>query len=84
MTEMEISGVFHDDRREYPVVVLQEQGGSRIMPIWIGFSEGHAMQICLGEVACPRPLTHELSIRILEALDAELVRVLIASYQDRT
>ncbi len=84
MTEMEISGVFHDHRREYPVVVLQEQDGSRIMPIWIGYSEGHSLQICLGEVACPRPLTHELTARVCEAMGVELVRVLIMEFKDRT
>lgn len=84
MTEMQIAGVFADSRRQYPVIVLYEQGGCRVVPIWVGISEGHSLQVSLGEIECARPLTHELTSRVLDAVGGELVRVLIADYQDRT
>jgi bifunctional DNase/RNase len=58
-------------------VVLLEDDQSRIIPIFVGLSEAisihHAL---LGELS-PRPMTHDLFISVLEALEASILKVLI-------
>ncbi len=59
-----------------PVVLLEDET-SRIVPIFVGLSEAisihHAL---LGELS-PRPMTHDLFISVLEALEASILKVLI-------
>jgi bifunctional DNase/RNase len=58
-------------------VVLLEDDQSRIIPIFVGLSEAisihHAL---LGELS-PRPMTHDLFISVLEALEASILKVLV-------
>lgn len=58
-------------------LVLGEVGGERQLPIIIGASEAQAMVIELKGIVPPRPLTHTLFASVLEALGAQLLRVLI-------
>ena len=46
-------------------VVLQEMGGTRRIPIIIGFPEAQAIECKLQEIVVPRPLTHDLAINML-------------------
>jgi bifunctional DNase/RNase len=39
------------------VVLLKEQEGERILPIWVGLPEGSGLALHLAEVATPRPMT---------------------------
>src|SRR5207247_762525 len=43
-----------------PVVILQEQEGERVLPIWIGPAEASAIAMELAGVKFARPLTHDL------------------------
>lgn len=66
------------------VVVLQEQGGVRVLPIWIGQSEAEAIVRHMHHVPVPRPLTHDLVRNVLVGLGARLRRVNITRVEDRT
>src|SRR3989440_11028144 len=50
------------------IVVLREQDGDRLLPIWMGAGEGNALAARLRDATTPRPLTADLL--------AEVVRVL--------
>ncbi|MGB3919776.1 bifunctional nuclease family protein [Methanothrix sp.] len=59
-----------------PVVLLEDEGG-RIVPIFVGLSEAISIHHALcGELA-PRPMTHDLFISVLESLSASITNVLI-------
>ncbi|WP_348528186.1 bifunctional nuclease family protein [Methanothrix sp.] len=59
-----------------PVVLLEDEGG-RIVPIFVGLSEAISIHHALcGELA-PRPMTHDLFICALESLSASITNVLI-------
>ncbi|HON35591.1 MAG TPA: bifunctional nuclease family protein [Methanothrix sp.] len=59
-----------------PVVLLEDEGG-RIVPIFVGLSEAISIHHALcGELA-PRPMTHDLFICVLESLSASITNVLI-------
>jgi RNA polymerase sigma factor (sigma-70 family) len=66
------------------VVLLKEVGGERRLPIWIGAFEGDALALHLGGESLPRPMTADLMARLLEAADARVERVRIASLREKT
>ena len=58
------------------MVLLEDEGG-RIVPIFVGLSEAISIHHALcGELA-PRPMTHDLFICALESLSASITNVLI-------
>lgn len=57
------------------VVLLKEKGGERVLPIWIGPHEGDMIVLQLAGQAAPRPQTYDLAARLLEAAQAQVVRV---------
>ena len=68
-----------------PVVLLREQvGEQRVLPIYIGPEEAKAIALALEGVIPPRPLTHDLLRDVLGALDVAVVRVSVTSLEDRT
>lgn len=66
------------------VVILKETDRERYLPIWIGPWEASAIAMRLQGVAPERPLTHDLFAATLEALDARVDQVVIASLADET
>jgi len=57
-----VRGLMMDERSKSPIVVLQEEDGDRILPIWIGEAEARAIGIVLAGETLERPLTHDLAI----------------------
>jgi uncharacterized protein len=81
--ELKVEAVALDWKGE-PVVVLREAQGQRAVFIWIGVLEASAISLPLGNETAPRPLTHDLIVKILEELQAEVTRVVISDVQDVT
>ena len=71
---------------EHPmrVVLLREREGSRVLPIWIGAAEGDSLALHLGGESLPRPLTSDLTARLLEAVGARVDRVEINRLSEKT
>jgi bifunctional DNase/RNase len=67
-----------------PVVILQELGGERVLPIWIGPNEASAIAMELQGLKYPRPLTHDLAASIIRGLGGTLQRVVITRLQENT
>ena len=59
-------------------VLLQEKDGDRSLPIIVGSAEAQAIALYLEGVNMPRPMTHDLLVSIVENLDGEINRVVIA------
>lgn len=66
------------------VVILQEKGGSRLLPIWIGEPEADSIVRALNNVPAARPLTHDLCKRLITGLGATLARIQITKVEDNT
>jgi bifunctional DNase/RNase len=66
------------------VVVLSEQGGDRQLPIWIGPSEAEAIQLALDGYQPQRPMTHDLAIRLIAPLGAQVQRVVVNRIAENT
>jgi bifunctional DNase/RNase len=81
---MELLGVRLELPANAPVVLLREQTGERVLPIYIGPEEAKAIALALEGVATPRPMTHDLLRDTLVALGATVVRVSVTELRDRT
>ncbi len=65
-----------------PVVILGIEGTSKVVPIWIGACEANALALSLEGIEVPRPLTHDLLLSVLDALDARIERAIIHTVKD--
>ncbi len=52
-----------------PVLLLQEAEGTRVLPVWISASAGHAILSALEPSEPGHPTTHDLMLETLSALD---------------
>ena len=84
---VEVVGVFEERRtvgeeqESAPVLVLRDES-TRELHVPIGSCEGLAIQFALQQRLVPRPLTHDLGIRILEKLSTSVERVVIDDLSD--
>jgi hypothetical protein len=69
---------------EIAAVLGLERDGERLLPIWIGSPEGDALVLQLAGAAPARPMTHDLTARLLEASGTRVERVTITSLRDNT
>jgi bifunctional DNase/RNase len=84
MVEMELLGVRLELPANAPVVLLREQTGDRVLPIYIGPEEAKAIALALEGVTTPRPMTHDLLRDAVIALGASVSRVSVTELRDRT
>jgi bifunctional DNase/RNase len=66
------------------VVLLEEIGGTRMVPIVTGSSEGQAMALKVAGVSVPRPLTHDLLTSVIETTGWKVARVVVTELKDET
>jgi len=66
------------------VLTLEEVGGQRLVPIWIGVNEGNAIGLKLQDEQLPRPMTHDLMSNVFKTLGVKVERVLISDLRDGT
>ena len=66
------------------IVFLENDDGSRRLPIWIGTAEATALAVILEEVELPRPGIHQFAARLLGAAGAGLREVRIVELTDFT
>ncbi|MFC1807614.1 bifunctional nuclease family protein [Candidatus Omnitrophota bacterium] len=64
------------------LVTLEEINGTRLLPIWIGPSEGMAIAAVLGKHDFPRPLTHDLTVNMLKELKVTLDSVIVTELKN--
>ncbi len=84
MIQVELSRIIIDEKRQDQVVVLREKGGTRQVPIIIGFMEASSIKIKISGVDVPRPMTHDLLVNMITALQAKVGRVVIDQMVNNT
>lgn len=84
MIEVRVAHLGLDKTSNTPVVILQEQNGERVLPIWIGPAEASAIAMELAGMKFARPLTHDLLKQVIVGLGADLRKVIITRVQDNT
>ena len=84
MIEVVVSRLGLDSTTQSYVVILQEKGGERLLPIWIGQPEAESNVMQMHHIKRPRPLTHDLCKSIILGLGAELQKVHITRVEKNT
>ncbi|GAB3749578.1 MULTISPECIES: bifunctional nuclease family protein [Microlunatus] len=84
MRELEVVGVRVEMPSNQPILLLREVGGTRALPIFIGASEASAIASAQEGLEPPRPMTHDLMVNVLEALNHRLTEVQITEVDDGT
>ncbi len=84
MLEVVIDSIRVSLMSQQRIVILREVDAERYLPIWIGVYEAEAITIALQEVEVARPLTHDLLKNIFGVLNAQIIRIEVASLQDDT
>jgi uncharacterized protein len=77
MIEVVVARLGVDPGTQSYVVVLQEKGGPRLLPIWIGQPEAESIVVHMHNMKRSRPLTHDLCRSLILALGGTLKRVQI-------
>ena len=72
------------DRFNSPVVILEEQDGPRMLPIWIGAAEASSIAAHIHNQPPPRPNFHDLAKRVIQSVDAQVVRVVVTELRGGT
>jgi bifunctional DNase/RNase len=84
MVRMRVAHLGLDRSTNTPVVILQEEGGERTLPIWIGAPEANAIALEMQGAKPERPLTHDLMKHLVSGLGGELRRVVISGLRENT
>ena len=82
MVKTELSRIIIDEKKHEQVIVLKEISGARLLPIVVGLNEAVSIRMYLNAADPPRPLTHDLTKKIIEALGAVLDKVVIDKLVD--
>jgi bifunctional DNase/RNase len=84
MIPVRIHSLGLDQTSDQPVIMLKEEDGLRILPIWIGHPEATAILIAIEGIVPPRPMTHDLLLAVLTAGGMVLERVEITRLEEGT
>jgi bifunctional DNase/RNase len=81
---MELSRIIISEINDQQVIYLKEIDGERSFPILIGIFEATSIDRRVKGFDSPRPLTHDLIVRVAENLGGELQDVLISELREHT
>lgn len=79
-----VSLVAIDQRSNSPMILLDDVIGGRSLPIWIGFAEARSIAAEMGRDQPPRPNTHDLTKRLVDALSGDVERVVVTELRNGT
>lgn len=82
--QMYVNTILFDSRNSSYIVVLRDETGKKILPIWIGASEGNSIALAMSNVKPARPLSHDLIVSIFDRLEVEVARVVVSDLIENT
>ena len=81
---MTVRGLTLDPVTNAPIVILKADGGTRLLPIWIGLFEANAIALVLEKIGTSRPMTHDLLKNLVDLLDARVERAVVDNLRENT
>ena len=82
--EMTIKGLVIDPITNMPIVILRDQAGQKVLPIWVGIFEANAIALQIENISTPRPMTHDLLRNVINDLNADVDKIVVCDLQDNT
>ncbi|MEW5894554.1 MAG: bifunctional nuclease family protein [Candidatus Omnitrophota bacterium] len=77
MVRVELFKIIIDEKRADQVIILKEKNGERQFPIMIGLIEASSIKMKLSGIELPRPLTHDLLMSTITAMESVLDHIMI-------
>ena len=84
LVEMTIKGLMVDPITNMPIVILKDEEGQRVLPIWVGIFEANAIALQIENIETPRPMTHDLLRNIIDDLKAGVEKIVVSDLKDNT
>ncbi|MBL8027203.1 MAG: bifunctional nuclease family protein [Fibrobacteres bacterium] len=86
MVKVDVSALAIDAATNMPIMLLKEENGDRVLPIWVGFPEASAIAMAQSYVRheIERPMTHDLMKLILDGLGGTLIKIVIDELEGTT
>ena len=84
MIEVVVARLGLDSSTNSYVLILQEKGGHRLLPIWIGQPEAESIVMQMHNIKRVRPLTHDLCKSLIVGMGGALRRVQITRVEKNT
>ena len=78
---MTIKGLMVDPVTNMPIIILRDEEGSRVLPIWVGVFEANAIALQIENVSMPRPMTHDLLRNVIHDLHGSVKKVVVSRPQ---
>ena len=82
--EMTIKGLMVDPITNMPIIILRDEEGQRVLPIWVGIFEANAIALQIENIATPRPMTHDLLRNVIHDLKAAVQKVVVCDLKENT
>ncbi len=82
MLKLQVLGLSVDSKAKTPILLLQEEDGQRVLPIWIGSMEAMSISMALSDQELPRPLTHDLLTHTIEILGGKIQALEIEEFKE--
>ena len=84
MVEVMVDSIRVSLMNQQRIVILREMDAERYLAIWVGVYEAEHLTIALESVEVSRPLTYDLFVKMVEALNAQVLRVEVVALRDET
>ncbi len=82
--KMNVHAITLDTDANSPILILKEIDGERSLPIWIGLLEATAIATEMEKIEFERPMTHDLAVNMLKALNVKVEKVEVSDLTDNT
>ena len=82
--EMTIKGLMIDPITNMPIIILRDDEGQRMLPIWVGVFEANAIALQIENVQTPRPMTHDLLKNVIDDLRGRVDRIVVCELKENT
>jgi uncharacterized protein len=82
--EMTIKGLMVDPVTNMPIVLLRDEAGTRVLPIWVGIFEANAIALQMENISTPRPMTHDLLRNVIADLKGVIDRIVVTELKENT
>jgi bifunctional DNase/RNase len=82
--EMKVKNLVLDPLSNMPMIILRDEDEKRSLSIWVGLPEANAIALELEKISTARPMTHDLIKNILEAVKAQVLKVVVTDLRENT
>jgi bifunctional DNase/RNase len=81
---MTIKGLMVDPVTNMPIIILRDETGGRVLPIWVGIFEANAIALQIENITTPRPMTHDLLRNVIRDLNGTVQKIVVCDLKDNT